>query len=138
MKKFLFKDGSIVTASTSEEAKAKHKVMAKIDFDSIREELITSLQDKDFYTKKSDDVIKASNGSLHFEIWIEGSNKPRFEVVAKGNDYIFNKRLIDTKKFKTVKDVVEYCFVADRLFEDMVNKILKLRDTAYKAIKVLR
>lgn len=142
MKQYTFKDGFKCIASTREEAKQKHKVMDadKIDIKAIEKDIKDSFLKESCYVDETHRGISVSypRSSLTFDINVEGTYKPKFEVASRGDDYILNKRLILVKKFNTLEDVTKYCRQASKIFDKMTNDILSTRDNAYKAIKSLK
>jgi len=92
MKKFKFKDGSIITASTVEEARAKHKVMAA----SIK----TLNLSIDLATAKELSLVISKDPNLHKLADRVKDKLDRFILKYPGNDTTANK-------IETVKKLID-------------------------------
>lgn len=133
MKKFKFKDGSVITASTVEEAKAKHKVMAAGYSSDWNKE-------KDVLNKNGFKIkVNKHNGHIYVEKRMPGhkdifaniykTQKGKFEVVCYVEDtsnsvtdcvYESDLREISCTK-KTLKDAFVTVNTYFKLVERCVN-----------------
>jgi len=127
MKKFKFKDGSIITASTVEEAKQKHKVMAATDKDlqKIKKEISGFVTVKDSY---EEDTLNVCAKAKYKEQLLKKTNvyEIYFTIIKEGNKFYVQTSLGENhviimdkeKNLKTADEVIEYIRDEIAIFED--------------------
>lgn len=140
MKKFKFKDGSIITASTVEEAKAKHRVIASEELDL--EKVVAEL-DGDSSLKQISPLNKAKSyvayAYKYGNDWIDGSAYAVFWL-RKKNDTISLKTGISRKSGKEIALGYSSSRIVTSIDEikSVINAKKKLFDKAQLAVKELK
>lgn len=137
MKKFKFKDGSIITASCAEEAKAKHRVTAGKSDEEKMTESADRIEKALSKCKNIGTIDNDGNGGLEYETVGIGNLEVRILVFVENRKLKYEVR--NVTQFSTYNDesiyeevtftneskVIKYC-------TDVANAYIKFRATQKK------
>lgn len=144
MKKFKFKDGLVITASSKEEAIKQHKVIAADSIDDLKKikseiekglKKVKNLAIRD-NTSTGADIYCESTGLGHhinfaIGVWSVKDIKVHVTISCNIGDYLLDRN----KSFKNVNKVVEYCDKMTKAFLKYKNGIKEVESNFWKEVK---